>query len=85
MTTVIKAQPGQPWPNPPHGGSWSRNPKTGDLTLVEATGELSVEQRSAAKAAAQAATEAERLAGVSDQAATGTGSTSKSTAPAAKE
>lgn len=34
--TVIHAEKGQPLPNPPHGGTWSRDPDTGDLTLVEA-------------------------------------------------
>jgi hypothetical protein len=33
--TVIKAVKGEPLPNPPHGGSWSRDPDSGDLTLVE--------------------------------------------------
>lgn len=33
--TVIRAEPGKPWPDPPHGGRWSRNPTTGDLTLED--------------------------------------------------
>lgn len=33
--TVIRAEPGKPWPEPPTGGTWSRNPTTGDLTLEE--------------------------------------------------
>lgn len=32
---VIRAEHGKPLPNPPHGGSWSRDPDTGDLTLME--------------------------------------------------
>ncbi|KQT10966.1 hypothetical protein [Ramlibacter sp. Leaf400] len=31
--TVIRAEPGKPWPNPPAGGSWIRDTTTGDLTL----------------------------------------------------
>jgi hypothetical protein len=31
---VIRAKDGV-WPDPPAGGRWSRNPKTGDLTCVE--------------------------------------------------
>lgn len=69
--TVIKAEPGKPWPNPPHGGRWSRDPVTGDLTLIETASSASEEERraqrekqraeaekaGAAKAAAEAATE----------------------------
>lgn len=33
---VIRAVPGQPWPQPPRGGRWVRNAKTGDLTLMQA-------------------------------------------------
>jgi hypothetical protein len=28
---IVRCEPGQPWPDPPHGGRWSRDPKTGDL------------------------------------------------------
>lgn len=57
--TVIKATPGKPWPDPPHGGNWERNTQTGDLTLLQAPGELSVEERSQQKAKRQAEVEAE--------------------------
>lgn len=33
---VIRAVPGQPWPEPPSGGTWVRNAKTGDLTCMDA-------------------------------------------------
>lgn len=52
--TVIRAEPGKPWPDPPYGGRWSRDPQTGDLTLVQSTAYPSVADRSAAKAAKQA-------------------------------
>lgn len=35
-SAVIRAVPGQPWPEPPSGGRWVRNAKTGDLTCVDA-------------------------------------------------
>lgn len=53
--TVIRAEPGKPWPDAPHGGRWSRDPATGDLTLIEVQQYPTTEERTARKAAAQAA------------------------------
>jgi hypothetical protein len=48
-TTVIRAVPGQPFPEPPHGGTWSRDPVTGDLTLLQTTRPPTDEERQALK------------------------------------
>lgn len=50
---VIHAEPGKPWPEPPTGGCWARNPKTGDLSLVEPpAGEIDPQERRARREAA---------------------------------
>jgi hypothetical protein len=44
---VVKAADGK-WPDPPYAGRWSRDPATGDLTLVEAAAQAPTpEQRRA--------------------------------------
>lgn len=54
--TFIKAEPGKPWPDPPAGGRWARDPITGDLTLIDATQDgRARSHRNAAAAAAPAA------------------------------
>jgi hypothetical protein len=53
-SAVIRAVPGQPWPEPPGGGRWVRNAKTGDLTCVEATQPEDQASRAARRAAQRA-------------------------------
>ena len=55
QATVIRAEPGKPWPEPPYGGRWVRTPQTGDLTLRAATVRADAQQRSAQRQAAQQA------------------------------
>jgi hypothetical protein len=38
VSMFIRATAEQPWPEPPAGGTWSRNAETGDLTLIEPSG-----------------------------------------------
>lgn len=52
---VIRAVPGQPWPQPPAGGRWVQNPKAGDLTCVEAAAQPPTEEERRARRDAQRA------------------------------
>ena len=43
--TFVKATQDTPTPEPPSAGSWSRDPATGDLTLVQAAAQARTEPR----------------------------------------